>query len=408
MEPASPGMPFPLTRIFRWTASFGILRELAWFIPFASIGLIVLALTRPSPQFPAPARSHTVIDGNGAPVRIGQPFQGAVMTWGPGFYTDAFLEATVAPEALARAGTARERGDFAKRIWSRIFPQVLKQDSLWDSGIMTYQKGPDAGVEGLLALDAGVFFGNRHGPARLTRQIGIPTLLFSTQGNGNWDDFLRAAARMVAEVSGHPERAEALIEQNRQAYRELAAELGAVPEARQPCVLIMGTSSPYYVKSFNNDYQYYLPPAQVRNATVGLTGQRQDAERILAMDPDFIFLMAGGGASPQEFMANPLWRGLKAVRAKRVYRMLGARGGGLLGLTYQPISVRWMAEITHPDRLQPKVRELLRDAYVSRFGYSMSDAEIDADLHLDANLGSAGYGRFARDAFSVHKQSAPQ
>jgi iron complex transport system substrate-binding protein len=262
---------------------------------------------------------------------------------------------------------------------------------LWDlDGIGS--RSPYAEVERMFALDAGVFFGNTLGPARLLRQVGLPTLFFGNEHG--WDEYLRSAARLMTVVSGNPERAEALIAENHQAYANIDADLGVVPRDEQPRVLVMGTKPPYYIKTATNPYQAYLLAAQVKNASVGLAGQRQDAERILAMDPDFIFLMASG-KSPQEFMANPLWRGLKAVRDKRVYRTLGMGGGGLMGLTYQPVSVRWMAEIVYPHKLKPQVREQLRELYFPRFGYRMSDAEIDADLHLDVNAGSDGYARFA-------------
>jgi ABC-type Fe3+-hydroxamate transport system substrate-binding protein len=42
-------------------------------------------------------------------------------------------------------------------------------------------------------------------------------------------------------------------------------------------------------------------PAGIENASAGYTGARQDAERILAMDPDMIFLTASSeGPHPTE------------------------------------------------------------------------------------------------------------
>ncbi|MEJ1960983.1 MAG: ABC transporter substrate-binding protein [Gammaproteobacteria bacterium] len=372
-------------------------REAAWLVPFVCVGLVVLALLRPEPRFATAGPVRNVVDGEGSPVAIAQPFQGAVFTWGPGLGADTLLEAALAPEQLASAGTAEDREGFAQGIWSRIFPAMLHDDRLWNEPSLGFRRGAVLQQEHVMAMDAGVFFGGRFGPARLLRQVGIPTLYFESAGQ--WEDYQAAAARLITKVVGHSDRAEALVAQNRKAYASLFAERGAVPVEEQARVLVMGTASPYYVKVVNNSYQAYLEHAEVRNATRGLTAQQQDAERILSMDPDFIFLMARG-SSPQEFMADPLWRGLKAVQARRVYRTFGKGGGGLPSLTDAPVLVRWMDEIVYPDRLAPATRQRLRDRYVPRFGYRMSDAEIDADLHVDVNLGSAGYDRFTQETES--------
>ncbi len=163
-----------------------------------------------------------------------------------------------------------------------------------------------------------------------------------------------------------------------------------------------------YIKSEKNDYRIYLPPAGVVNAA-GPVPQNPDVERILVMDPDMIFLM-GHGQSPQEFAADPRWRGLKAVVDNRVYRMPGDPhgGGGLAGLHFQPLWVRWMAEIAHPDRLQPRLREVLRERFESEFGYRLSDEQIDQFLHIDENIGAAGYARFTKNYQASNVTESPR
>jgi hypothetical protein len=56
-----------------------------------------------------------------------------------------------------------------------------------------------------------------------------------------------------------------------------------------------------------------------------------------------------------------------------------------------------MAELTHPDRLRPKLREVMRERLMSEFGYRLSDEQIDLFLRFDSNSNSAGYARFKRD-----------
>ena len=167
----------------------------------------------------------------------------------------------------------------------------------------------------------------------------------------------------------------------------------------------------FYIKTVRNDYQIYFPPAGINNAYPRWMENRLDAERVLAIDPDIILLTGSrdfphAGESPQEFMHDPRWRDLKAVKEKCVYRMFG--GGGLGGIIFQPLYDRFMAEIAHPDRLQPKLRQLLRDRILTEFNYRLSDDEIDEMLNVDENSGSDGAERFTRDYIPQKPQELKQ
>jgi hypothetical protein len=105
-------------------------------------------------------------------------------------------------------------------------------------------------------------------------------------------------------------------------------------------------------------------------------------------------------------MNDPRWRDLQSVKERRVYRMYG--GGGLGGLIYQPLYDRFMAEIAHPDRLQPKLRQLIRDRIWTEFNYRLSDDEIDKMLNVGENKGSLGAERFTRDYGAQHEGQASQ
>jgi iron complex transport system substrate-binding protein len=184
---------------------------------------------------------------------------------------------------------------------------------------------------------------------------------------------------------------------------------------KQPRVLLMSSSmedwSFLYLTNVHSSFQLYLPRAAVENASIGNTGEGIDAERILAMDPDIIILYGSRNdpnprASPQEFLCDPRWRGLKAVRERRVYRMAG--GGGLSGLVLQPIDIRWLAEIAHPDRLQPRVRQIMRDRFLTEFNYHLSDDQIDQYLNVEENRGMLGAERFERNGRTTSGLEIPQ
>jgi iron complex transport system substrate-binding protein len=291
-------------------------------------------------------------------------------------------------------------------VISWVYPKVLDNSSVWDPKPNAYAHGPYAEVEKLLAFDPGAYLGIGGGPAPILKRAGLPALYVRCGRGKNWDDEIFATARVMTALVGEPERGGQLIAGYLGAFKDLEEELRPSTIPDWPRVLIMGSMTRnrnhLYVKSMSNSYQIYFPPAAVRNASKGWTGERPDAERILAMDPDYIFLVGVkeppfATQGPKEFMKDPRWRGLKAVREKRVYRMPGSGPGGLAGLIFQPVWVRWMAEIVHPDRLAPKVRQELRARLLSQFGFTITDDRIDAQLHLDENANSAGYKRFTRN-----------
>ena len=376
------------------------LRESKWLVPFAVIALAALSLLRPPPHFPPPAQYRIVKDAGGVEVPIGIPFRGTVLTW-CGFGAGGYLGHTHSPRTLVSAGTEIDRERFAETVWSWLYPESLQRDSLWQSQFR--RRFPE--LETVLGFDAGAYIGGcgATGVIPSLRAVGLPALGLNVEKGKNWDEQLYAMTRVETALTGEPERGEALIATYKQAYIDLDAELQTNTLTEHPRVLIMDSRTDdkrrLYIKSAKNDYRIYLPPAGVVNAA-GPVPQNPDVERILVMDPDIIFLMGVPAQSPREFANDPRWRGLKAVIDKRVYRMPGdpfRGGGGLAGLHFQPLWVRWMAEIAHPDRLQPRLREVLREHFASEFGYRLSDEQIDQFLHIDENIGAVGYARFTKD-----------
>jgi len=88
---------------------------------------------------------------------------------------------------------------------------------------------------------------------------------------------------------------------------------------------------------------------------------------------------------------------MKAVQEKRVYRMPGTSSADLAIMQFRPLWTRWMAEIAYPDRMQPRLRQLLRESFMHEFGYRLSDDQIDVLLRVDENKDSVGYERFERN-----------
>jgi iron complex transport system substrate-binding protein len=108
------------------------------------------------------------------------------------------------------------------------------------------------------------------------------------------------------------------------------------------------------------------------------------------MNPDIIT------GSPEALYNDPRWRGLDAVRNRRVYGSTYIFFGYVHDIDNLPLSMRWLAEIFHPSRMSAQTREKVRAHYRESYGFEMSEAQIDELLRVKENAGSQGHERFFR------------
>ncbi|MDR1084323.1 MAG: hypothetical protein LBP22_05540 [Deltaproteobacteria bacterium] len=123
--------------------------------------------------------------------------------------------------------------------------------------------------------------------------------------------------------------------------------------------------------------------------------RESDAERILAMNPNFIILRVG---TPDGFLNDPRWQSLEAVTLRRVYSNIIWLDSNVLDIDTQPSVYRWLAELICPDILQPRLRRILRTNCQNSYKFHLNDFEIDILLRLDINRQSNGFFRFARES----------
>jgi len=359
------------------SASF--FRTILWLAPFTGLTFMTFALLRPAPVFPVPEHYRLVTDAQGLKVVVPQPFRTIAGS--------AFLEVTHAPEAVYKMSSFGGRRAFATYFMSRFYPQLLA-DTLWDC--------PND-IESVFAHAGGVTFFSI-GDTRLMRRLGLPLL---TAWPWSRDFSLsHTAVRVINAALGHEAEGEAMIADQQQAFAELRKELRPETLTTRPRLLHM-FSSPrdWNHLSVFTDARFLEADDHmgVVNAGIGFEnpGRYSDAERVLAMDPDIIFLYGGGVAS---FLADLRWQQLKAVRLRQVYAIVMGFRPGLptYHLDDPPLMARFGAEIAHPDRLRPKIRDLTRAHFLKAYGYRLSDDEIDDMLRVADNIRSAGFGRFVR------------
>ena len=360
--------------------------EGTWLAPFLCIGLAGLALLRPLPRIPPPVHSRTVTDARGRELQIGEPFRG--IAFAPNTFLHWYLEDTHAPDLLIYIGGRRDPRSFNEKVANRAYPQLLERRSLWRNQLFGNSTNPYTELESLLAFDPGVYIGVG-GPEQLMRNIGLP--VFNNRVGPRGVESGIVASRADASLIGHPELGEARIAAYRRVNDSLLNELHLSTLAKRQRVALMGASSRERTISVvygpGGEYDgLYFPRAGVVSAAMGSASE--NVERLLAIDPDVIFLL-GSGETPREFMQDERWLGLKAVRERRVYKDPAYPAWVPSGITFRPVEVRFFAEFAYPDRLQPKLRQLLRDRTFDEFGYRLSDDEIDSILHVDEDSSSA-------------------
>ncbi|MDR3764715.1 MAG: ABC transporter substrate-binding protein [Acidobacteriota bacterium] len=273
----------------------------------------------------------------------------------------------------------------------------MKNNWIWSVPSFRQAHGENIEIESQLAQNAGAYVGccGAGTPLPMLRRFGLPVVYMWKPHKG--DEIYFMAARTSAAVAGYPERGESLIARYRKSFADLDKELQPATLAHRPRVLVLSSKRadgrflhPIGTRSIYDEA--YFPRAGVVNALVGHDHSAGwDAERILAVDPGIIFVTV---ETPEEFLHDPRWQGLRAVAEKRVYSALGTMSRGPITT---PVFVRQIAEIAHPERLLPRVRQLLRERFQSEFDYPLREDQIDYLLHIDANRESKGFDRFMRE-----------
>jgi ABC-type Fe3+-hydroxamate transport system substrate-binding protein len=372
--------------------------EAFWLLPFVFLAAASLALLRPLPEL-SPSFSgetRTIVDAQGNEVDVLKIPQKVLSA-----YPRSYLPKTHAPELLTQIGDKWSRKGFADTPLGWIYPRFLEERYWWSGGSVN--------LETLLARDepGALYFGNIwiggdvYDSASLRRHFGLTAIatmpreardaLLEKLGISGDEYRMFADVRVLNAALDQTAFGEAIIARYRRGMAEVAGELRpeTIPEAERPRVLGMGAPPDDWL----NIYIYMYddnPFLATRGAARGLraTGRQQEAERILAMNPDIIM------SNPEDMYRDPRWRGLDAVFRHRVYDRNPMFSGYVHDIDNLPLSACWQAEIFHPKRMSARTREKIRAHYRKSYGFEMDDTRIDTLLRVEENAASVGYERF--------------
>ncbi len=213
---------------------------------------------------------------------------------------------------------------------------------------------------------------------RVQAQTGIPYLLIDGRFEAT-----PAALRRMGEILGVPERGEHLAQHVEATFARLDAILASVPEgerlrvylARGPDGLETGTRGSINTEIIERAGGINVADAPGRGRLVQASIEQvivTDPEVIVTWDPHFY----------RQVWEDPLWAGIAAVRAGRVYLSPTAPFGWI----DRPPSINrmmgliWMAGLLWPERWQGDLAEETRAFYALYYHVDLSDAELEALL----------------------------
>jgi iron complex transport system substrate-binding protein len=204
-----------------------------------------------------------------------------------------------------------------------------------------------------------------HDPVELQQKTGIPTVILEYGNLGTHRECLSKTLRIMGQVVGRSQRAEAVIKFFNATIKDLKSRTDAVPEAEKPTCFVGGIAykGPHGFRSTEPGY----PPFTFVNAAnmaydksmLG-TASRQVTvakEKLLQWDPEVLFLdlsclqLEGEASGLYEIQNDPALKSLGAVQKRRVYGVLPYNWytknyGSILADAY------FIGKILYPDRFK--------------------------------------------------------
>jgi len=244
-------------------------------------------------------------------------------------------------------------------------------------------RGGEANLEVVLDIDPDLIvdFGSVTGTYksladRVQEQTGIPCILI----NGRFENTARALRR-VGEALGVPERGERLAAYVEDTLAELDAALAAVPEdqrprtylARGPAGLETGLKG-----SINTEIIERAGGRNVADPGDGRTGIVETSiEQVIVADPDTIITWDRNFYDA--VWDQPLWQGITAVQAGRVYLSPTAPFGWIdrPPSINRIIGLKWLSSLFYPDRIELDLRQATREFYELFYHVELSEPELD-------------------------------
>ncbi|MBY6264073.1 ABC transporter substrate-binding protein [Azospirillum sp. 412522] len=283
-------------------------------------------------------------------------------------------------------------GEVAKGgLLGRLFPRLNRLPaSLLSAGKSAFMPN----VEAIAALEPDLVLQRGElGPQIVSplAEAGLKTALV-VYGD---EETTRRNIRLMAGLTGHPERAEALIGWRDEVLARIRRPDGDAA-GKAPTVLFLSRLAGHLVvtgKGTPTDFA--IAAAGGRNLAAGRSGSiTVTAEQIMIWDPEVILLnSADRDLQPADIRSDPLLSGTAAAKAGRVYKVPVGAFRWEPPNAENPLFWLWLAKLFHPDANGYEMRAEVRRGIGLVYGSEPTDAEIDRLLLADVNKGTLNYDR---------------
>jgi len=251
----------------------------------------------------------------------------------------------------------------SRDVMRRIDPQ-------WEAKVFP----GDVTVEAIVALRAElVVAGIRHQRlVDLLSDVRIPAVIYAAETFAA----VREATVLTGEILGRQDDARRLVA----FFDEVLAAAGrAVPaEATLPRVLFVGTE-PLRVAAAGMYQTQLISLAGGDPVSRGLAGaswQNVSPEQVILWDPDVIVIASYGTVTPGNYLNDPVFQGVRAVKTGRVYKMPQLLFAWDTPIPESALGVVWLAELLHPGALPQLLAEYTVRFYRDFYGIELTAEEV--------------------------------
>lgn len=293
-----------------------------------------------------------VVDAYGRTVELKEPVK-RVVAIGPGaLRLVCYLKAQDMVVGIENMEKMQQGG----RPYIMANPELLKLPVIGQGGPNSQ---PD--LEKIVSVNPDIIFASFIVDAKMADEIqqktGIPVFIISYGKVGVFDETLFNTLEGMGKVLGREERAKEVIDFIKKCNDDLYARTHSVSENERPSVYVgaLGFKGMHGIESSQGKF-YIFEAVNARNV-VDETGKEGsvmvDKEKILAWNPDYIFIDEGGlNLVKQDYAKNrQYYMSLKAFREGKVY--------GMLPFNYYWTNVEtalanayWVGKVLYPERFK--------------------------------------------------------
>lgn len=199
---------------------------------------------------------------------------------------------------------------------------------------------------------------------------------------------------LFAQSQGHPDRAVKINAWRNAVLSKVQAQIAQVPQdQRQKAMYLSRYKTGMAAAGQSGNFHDDVARAGGRNVnTSKASAPTINIEQILLWNPDVIVLSNfEHDLTPEKIYSDPMLSSVDAVRHRRVYK--APAGGYYWDAPSQdtPLYWMWLAKLMYPQQVQLNLRDEVRQAYQSLYGFAISEQQIDQLLHLPLNRASRDY-----------------